>query len=122
MTIYAAIDLPPGIRGVTKGDRRDLERLNKEVEIVRLPDWDAFPGQEWGREAFFGCKASAVTRQRRLLAYSRAANGRIVRGWYLTFHDRCFYRDSLNCPSESAWLATIAPGKPSEPAWLYLRP
>ena len=122
MTVYAPIDLPPGIHGVTNGDRRDLERLKKEVEIVRLPDWDAFPGQEWGREAFFSRKADTKVHQRRLLAYSRTASGRIVRGWYLTFLDHRFYRGSLNSPGEAAWLATIAPGKPSEPAWLYLRP
>ena len=121
----AFIDLPPGVKAVTRGLSHDLKRLKTEVEIVRLATDPHTPALMWGRESFFDSKSTATWGGRLLLAYSRTAGGRIVRGWFLNSIDRrrdCVYRDQQGCPGESAWLATIAPGKPSEPAWLYLRP
>jgi len=125
MTTCTAIDLPPGVHGVTSEFCRDLERLKAEVAIVHLATDPNTPALRWGRESFFRRKSSAKWNGRLLLAYSRTASGRIVRGWFLNSIDQksdCVYRDQQGCPSESAWLATIAPSKPSEPAWLYLRP
>jgi hypothetical protein len=120
----APLDLPRGIDPVTRGTRQDLDRLKKEVAIFCsvAPESRKYP---WGREAFFRSKTGGIYPKRLLVAYSVDAARRIVRGWYLTEFDQrtpSWYSDNRSCPYEGAWLATIAPGKPSEPAWLYLKP
>jgi hypothetical protein len=131
MTVYAPIDLPPGVAMTTLLERVNLEWIAQEVEIVHLATDPLTPALGWGRELFFGCEATALgstaplAYRPLLLAYSYDASGRIVRGWRLTWRDQrpdSIYRTEPKSPTEAAWLATIAPGKPSEPAWLYLRP
>ena len=119
----APMNLPRGVDPVTKGTRQDLDRLKKEVAIICqvAPESRKYP---WGREAFFRSKTGGMHPRRLLVAYSVDAARRIVRGWYLSEfdqHPQGWYRENESCPCEAAWLATIAPGKPSEPAWLYLR-
>ena len=120
----APADLPRGIHPVTRGTRKDFDRLNKEVAIVYpiAPELRKYP---WGREAFFRSRTGGMHPKRLLVAYSVDAARRIVRGWYLTEfdqHPRGWYQDTMGCPCEAAWLDTIAVGKASEPAWLYLKP
>jgi hypothetical protein len=120
----APADLPRGIDPVTKGTRQDLDRLKKEVAIIypAAPESRKYP---WGREAFFRSKTGGMYPKRLLVAYSIDAARRIVRGWYLSEfdqHPQGWYRDTMGCPCEAAWLDTIAVGKSSEPAWLYLKP
>ena len=131
MTSCTAIDLPPGVAIPTGLERVDIERIAQEVEIVHLATDPLTPALGWGRELFFGCESTALDSaaplayRPLLLAYSRTASGRIVRGWRLTWRDQrpdSIYRTEPKSPTEAAWLATIAPGKPSEPAWLYLQP
>jgi hypothetical protein len=120
----ALVALPIGVDPVTKGSALDLERLKKEVTIV-YPIDPALRKYPWAREAFFRSKSKGIYRNRLLVAYSVDAARRIVRGWYLTEFDRSphsWYRGQTDCPIEAAWLATIAIKKPSEPAWLYMRP
>jgi hypothetical protein len=120
----APIELPPRVDPVTRGTTEDLDRLKKEVAIIYpvAPELRKYP---WGREAFFRSKTGGMYPKRLLVAYSVDAAKRIVRGWYLTEFDQhtpSWYSDNRSCPCEGAWLSTIAPGKPSEPAWLYLKP
>jgi hypothetical protein len=124
-------DLPNGVHPVTYCRiERDFERLSKEVSIVHHSCWlksreEGFAKRVWGREAFFSRRSDATAHGRQLLAYSVDSKRRIVRGWYLTQFDQSphsWYRSFSDCPCEAAWLATLCPCKPSEPAWLYLRP
>jgi hypothetical protein len=120
----APADLPCGIDPVTRGTRQDLDRLKKEVAIICpvAPESRKYP---WGREAFFRSKTGGMYPKRLLVAYSIDAARRIVRGWYLSEfdqHSQGWYLDTMGCPCEAAWLDTIAVGKSSEPAWLYLKP
>jgi hypothetical protein len=118
----APFSLPRGIDPVTKGSFEDFERLKTEVKIIYPVD-PALRTYPWGREAFFRSKSSGMYPNRLLVAYSVNAASRIVRGWYLTEFDQSpysWYRDKMKCPCESAWLATITAGKPSEPAWFYI--
>lgn len=119
----SSVVLPRGIFPVTRGTSQDLARLKEEVSIVYPVDPSARI-YAWGREAFFRSKSGGMFPKRQLVAYSVNSARRIVRGWYLTEHDQSpcgWYRKVDSCPIEAAWLDTIAVGKPSEPAWLYLR-
>ena len=113
--------LPPGVSPLYMHPC-DIERLVTEKTIYQVLEPDRYP---WARESFFKKKRQGAMRGRLLIAYSVDSRNRIVRGWYLTEFDQSpcsAYEDQKNCPIEAAWLATIEPGKPSEPAWLYLRP
>ena len=117
--------LPYGIAPVTRGTVNDLERLKTEVALIWTADCKKDFSYPWGRESFFTSRSGSGLGKRVLLRYSVNAAGRIVRGWYLTLADcrrNSPYRFEAACPIEAAWLETICVAKPSEPAWLYLRP
>jgi hypothetical protein len=114
--------LPEGIKPVTRDLIHNQMRLASEVRIIRASECGQFP---WARERWFHRKSEAQESGRLLLAHSVNAAGRIIRGWYINEFDQrkdSDYKISGGCPLEAAWLATITPCQPSEPAWLYLRP
>lgn len=115
------MDLPSHITPVTSHNFRDRDRMERECEIIRLP---AASDHLWGRERFFARKSRAQAYGRLLLAYSLDAAGRIIRAWYLNALDQdpnSVYRLRNDCPSEAAWLQTLAVGCDSEPAIIHLR-
>jgi len=122
----ALLALPYGVEAVTRGSTLDLDRLKTEVALIWTPNCRKDPNYPWGRESFFRSRSGGTwCSGRRLLRYSVNSAGRIVRGWYLTRADcerESPYRFEAGCPLEAAWLESIAVGKPSEPAWLYLKP
>jgi hypothetical protein len=115
------MELPAGVHPVTSNTPHNQERLAKEVRIIRAPEASSY---RWGREQFFTRKTTAQSFGRLLLAYSVDSAGRIIRGWYLTSLDQSPYgwyrKPGSGCPCEAAWLGTIMPGRPSEPAILYM--
>jgi hypothetical protein len=112
-------DLPAGVNPLPMHPC-DMERLCTETEIYLCKSSLLYP---WAREGFFLRRSSATKYGRKLVAFSEDFRGRIVRGWFLTESDQAYSQTTYalygGCPAEAAWLASIAPGVPSEPAVIY---
>lgn len=96
------------------------EALAREVRLV----WEGEERPFWGREAW-AWPEDSLPSEKELTAWTEDSKGRVVRYW------RC--GDSvdpaitayntpgrLNCPTEAAWMASVAFGRPSLPALPFL--